>query len=136
MPSVSVLAELERSGSRRERKFDLLAYGDPTFSTASSADSSSSSLVRGVYESAGNHFPQLPNTRHEVEAIGRLFPTNRRTTFLGGDATEASVKRVSLRDYRLVHFATHAVIDDQNAGRSGIVLSLVNTAIMKTGSFA
>ena len=127
MPSVSVLAELERSVSKRDRKFALLAYGDPTFSTTGSADSPSSSLVRGVYESAGNHFPQLPNTRREVEVIGRLFPVGRQTTFVGGDATEASVKRVNLRDYRLVHFATHAVIDDQNAGRSGIVLSLVNT---------
>jgi CHAT domain-containing protein len=127
MPSVSVLAELDRRGPERVRKFDLLAYGDPVFSRASAASSPSAVLVRGIYESVGIHFPQLPNTRREVDSIGRLFPVDRRTTLLGLDATEASVKHTNLLDYRLLHFATHAIVDDRNPARSGIVLSLVNT---------
>jgi CHAT domain-containing protein len=126
MPSVSVLAELGQRAPDGARKFDLLAYGDPVFSRAA-ASSPSADLVRSMYESAGIHFPQLPNTRREVEAIGRLFPPERRTTHLGPDATEASVKRTNLLDYRLLHFATHAIVDDRNPARSGIVLSLVDT---------
>jgi CHAT domain-containing protein/tetratricopeptide (TPR) repeat protein len=143
VPSVSVLAELgQRAPDRaldRARKFDLLAYGDPVFSRAAGFSPAggfspaaggaplSVDLVRGIYESAGIRFPPLPNTRREVEAIGRLFPKERHTTFLGLDATEASVKQTNLLDYHLLHFATHAIVDDRNPTRSGIVLSLVNS---------
>ncbi len=126
MPSVSVLAELKQRMTDRTRKLDLLAYGDPVFSQAGARSSPSMDLVRGIYESAGIRFPQLPNTRREVQAIGSLFLPERRTTFLGLAATKASVKRTSLVDYRLLHFATHAIMDDRNPARSGIVLSLVN----------
>ncbi len=126
MPSVSVLASLARRAPDHARKLDLLAYGDPVFSRAGVAPSASANLVRGIYESAGMHFTPLPNTRREVEALGRMFPPERRTTHLGLDATEASVKRTNLRDYRLLHFATHAIVDDRKPARSGIVLSLVN----------
>jgi CHAT domain-containing protein/lipopolysaccharide biosynthesis regulator YciM len=133
MPSVSVLAELEQRAPEGARKFDLLAYGDPVFSRPSGfsrpggGPPASVDLVRGIYESAGIRFPPLPNTRREVEAIGRLFPKERHTTFLGLDATEASVKQTNLLDYHLLHFATHAIVDDRNPTRSGIVLSLVNS---------
>lgn len=126
MPSVSVLAELQLRPPERAR-LDLLAYGDPLFSRMGAASSPSVDLVQGIYESAGIRFPPLPSTRREVEALGRLFPPERRTIFLGPDATEASVKHTNLLDYRLLHFATHAIADDRNPARSGIVLSLVNT---------
>jgi CHAT domain-containing protein/tetratricopeptide (TPR) repeat protein len=126
-PSVSVLAELDRLAPGRDHKFDLLAYGDPVFSRAGGAASPSADLARGIYESAGVRFPQLPNTRVEVEAISRLFPEGRSTKFLGPDATETSVKHTHLPDYRLLHFATHAIVDDRYPTRSGIVLSLVNS---------
>ncbi len=127
MPSVSVLAELRQRAADRVRKLDLLAYGDPVFSRAGAKSSPSADLVRGIYESAGIRFPQLPNTRREVQAISSLFLPARRTTFLGLAATKASVKHTDLLDYRLLHFATHAIMDDRNPARSGIVLSLVNT---------
>jgi CHAT domain-containing protein/lipopolysaccharide biosynthesis regulator YciM len=127
MPSVSVMAQLERRPTGSARRFDLLAYGDPVFSLRSANAAPNADLVRGVYESAGIRFPPLPNTRREVEGIGRLFSPERRIMRLGAEATEASVKRTNLSEYRLLHFATHAVIDDRSPARSGIVLSLVNT---------
>jgi CHAT domain-containing protein len=127
MPSVSVLAELKQRASDRANKLDLLAYGDPVFSRAGAKSSPSVDLVRAIYESAGIRFPQLPNTRREVESIARLFPVDRRTAFLGLAATKVSLKHTNLLDYRLLHFATHAIMDDRNPARSGIVLSLVNT---------
>jgi CHAT domain-containing protein len=129
MPSVSVLAELEKRAPARARRFDLLAYGDPAYARAVGPSSTSEDLVRGIYESAGVRFPPLPNTRREVEAVGRLFPAERTKIFLGTDATEASVKHMNLSDYRLVHFATHAIVDDRIPARSGVVFSLVNTGL-------
>jgi len=62
-----------------------------------------------------------------VETIAALYPPVRRKIYLGPDATEASVKSENLSRYARVHFATHAVLDDQVPARSGVVLSLENT---------
>jgi CHAT domain-containing protein len=127
-PSVSVLAALRDHERTETPTHELLAYGDPLFSRASGGPGKSrAELVRAVYENSGIRFPQLPNTRKEVNSIAALFPAHRRRTYLGGDATEGSVKREKLGNYRRIHFATHAVIDEQFPGRSGIVLSLVDS---------
>jgi CHAT domain-containing protein len=118
-PSVSVFASLRPA--RAARAYDLLAYGDPVFSPAEAVQ------MRSVYRSAGISLSRLPNTKTEVEEIGALFPPAREKLRLGLEATEASVKAERLGAYRLIHFATHAVIDERVPARSGIVLSLVNT---------
>jgi len=130
-PSATVFGNLlaEPGKPVRPRSHELLAYGDPAFgSTAASAGTSRlGHLVHGVYQSAGIKFPPLPNTRAEVETIGALYPPVRRKIYLGPDATEASVKSENLTRYTRVHFATHAVLDEQVPARSGVVLSLENT---------
>jgi CHAT domain-containing protein len=118
-PSVSVFASLRPAGTARP--YDLLAYGDPVFSQAEAVQ------MQSVYRSAGISLSRLPNTKTEVEQIGSLFPPAREKLRLGPEATEASVKAERLGAYRLLHFATHAVIDERAPARSGIVLSLVNT---------
>ena len=118
-PSVSVFASLEPT--RTARACDLLAYGDPVYSQTEAAE------MQNVYRAAGISFSRLPNTKTEVEEIGTLFPAHREKLRLGLSATEASVKAEILGQYRLIHFATHAVIDERAPARSGIVLSLVNT---------
>jgi CHAT domain-containing protein/tetratricopeptide (TPR) repeat protein len=42
---------------------------------------------------------------------------------VGGDASEGFVKSADLRRFGVLHFATHAVIDDQNPERSGVLLT-------------
>jgi CHAT domain-containing protein/Tfp pilus assembly protein PilF len=130
-PSATVFGNLlaEPEKQARPRSQELLAYGDPTFGSAPAAAGNSrlGDLLRGVYQSAGIQFPPLPNTRAEVEFIGALYSPARRKIYLGSNATEASIKREYLPSYIRLHFATHAVLDEQVPARSGVVLSLVNT---------
>jgi CHAT domain-containing protein len=126
-PSVSVYGSLlggvaETTGPHKA----LLAFGDPPFGKLQ-VRSSQQEVVRSVYERSGLHLRPLPNTRREVQAIGALYPERSRKLYLGSDATEAAVKRERLLDYRRIHFATHAIIDELIPARSGVVLSLVNT---------
>lgn len=79
-----------------------------------------------VYGMAGLRFPRLPNTAGEVRAISEFYKPAERKLLLGPDATEMSVKSETLVDYRYIHFAIHAMLDEQAPSRSGIVLSLVN----------
>lgn len=139
-PSAAVLGDLlaKRKESVRKlggRKRELLAYGDPVFSlkqrTARARtgpeESKLGEIVRGVYEGRGIKFPPLPSTRAEVEGITRLYPPTKSKAYLGSKATEASVKTEKLSQYKRLHFATHAIIDEAVPVRSGVVLSLVDT---------
>ena len=129
-PSASVFGNLLRgrhSSNAPQRK--LLAYGDPTLGTRQPATDGPrplSEVVRSVYRRSGMNFAPLPYTRVEVTEIAQLYAPDMRTIHLGRDASEASVKRENLTEYRHLHFATHALIDDEIPARSGVVLSLVN----------
>jgi CHAT domain-containing protein len=55
-------------------------------------------------------YPALPDTGQEVLAIARLFniQPNPPDVLLLLDANETHLKKVSLKDYRFLHFSTHA----------------------------
>lgn len=68
----------------------------------------------------GFSFTPLPATRVEVERIVSLFPNAQ--PLLGAEATEERAKSLS-REIRLIHFATHATLDERFPLNSAIVLS-------------
>ncbi len=67
----------------------------------------------------------LPGTRWEVQALGRLVPKT--MTLLGSDASEQRLHELARKDqlktYRLIHLATHALVDWQTPGHSRLLLS-------------
>lgn len=104
-PSASALAAIAGDGRGPSRApLKLLAFGDPVYP-------------------ADSGFAPLPNTRAEVDAIARLFPAAMRRTRLGRDARVDALSRQPPARYRYVHFATHAIVDERQPSRSGIVLS-------------
>jgi CHAT domain-containing protein len=70
--------------------------------------------------------PRLPSTRHEAEAILAMVPEDRRMAALGFSATKTAVMNPDLKRYRIVHFATHTVLNDDHPDLSSLVLSLVD----------
>jgi CHAT domain-containing protein/tetratricopeptide (TPR) repeat protein len=69
---------------------------------------------------------RLPATRREAEAVASLAPAGQVRLRLGLAANREAVLSGDLRDYRVLHFATHAVADTHNPERSGLVLSRVD----------
>jgi CHAT domain-containing protein len=69
--------------------------------------------------------PRLRATGKEAEAIRDLAPGKVKLG-LGLDATREAVLAGNLRDYRVLHFATHAVADTENPELSGLWLSRVD----------
>ena len=55
-------------------------------------------------------YPPLPETEDEIREIARLFGVKPEPPdiLLGVSATETSLRNVALKDYRYLHFATHA----------------------------
>jgi CHAT domain-containing protein len=69
---------------------------------------------------------RLPYTAEEAQAIARLVPPQERLLALGTAANRDLVLSGALRGYRLLHFATHGLLDPVLPERSGVVLSLVD----------
>jgi CHAT domain-containing protein len=70
--------------------------------------------------------PRLPLTRLEAGSIAALVPRASVTTALDFDASRATATSDAMRRHRIVHFATHGVLDSVHPEESGIVLSLVD----------
>jgi CHAT domain-containing protein/tetratricopeptide (TPR) repeat protein len=82
--------------------------------------------AREVYSALGlDSWPDLPGSRAEVEAIGRIVPES--TVLVGEDVSEKKLKDLSrqgaLRSYRILHFATHALLVPDAPELSALVLS-------------
>jgi CHAT domain-containing protein len=69
---------------------------------------------------------RLPFTLQEAKTIMAVAPAGQARMLTGFEASRALAVGGELRRYRVVHFATHGVINDQHPELSGIVLSMLN----------
>ena len=137
LPSASVLAVLrEEFANRKPASKAVAVLADPVFSTTDSrvtgktttAEVSAVSFdaVRSAAESGLGGLVRLRFSRQEAEEIARLAGDKRNLKALDFSANRAVATDARLSDYRIVHFATHGLINNQNPDLSGIVLSLVD----------
>jgi CHAT domain-containing protein/Tfp pilus assembly protein PilF len=104
-PSVSVFLRLQKE-KKRKYNIDLLAVGDPDFSSLD-----------------GAKLAPLPYTRAEVLGISDKVKDSKKSVLIGEDASEAVLKR-QLREStpRLLHLATHGLIDPVEPAASSVAL--------------
>jgi CHAT domain-containing protein len=62
----------------------------------------------------------------EAKAIISVTPQGQGMMATGFDASRAMAASSELSQYRIVHFATHGVLNDQHPGLSGLIFSLVD----------
>jgi CHAT domain-containing protein/tetratricopeptide (TPR) repeat protein len=72
--------------------------------------------------------PRLPFTRREAEAILATAPASEGMKALDFRASRETAMNPELAQYRIVHFATHGLLNSEHPELSGIVLSLLNEA--------
>jgi CHAT domain-containing protein/tetratricopeptide (TPR) repeat protein len=154
LPSASALAELRRASVNRMKPPKAVAVlADPVFDprdervtasvgsihreklkmAASRSDELSLSAQRLTRSATdiglmrnGKYLSRLLWTQREAAAILSVTPAGQGMEALGFDANRATAMSPSLAQYRIVHFATHALLDSKNPELSGLVLSLVN----------
>jgi CHAT domain-containing protein/Tfp pilus assembly protein PilF len=83
-------------------------------------------MVRSATESGMPSLTRLPFTRREAEAILTLAREGKNLKALDFDASRATATSPELAEYRIVHFATHGLINSRRPQLSGVVLSLVD----------
>jgi CHAT domain-containing protein len=101
-------------GKNRKGLTDLVAMGDPDYS-----------LLRPLSQRRAPLQP-LPNTRAEVTSIAAMLKDEKDKNvdvYVGREANEA-VAKARLREHpcRVVHFATHGIVDRAEPAASSIVL--------------
>ena len=134
LPSASVLALLRRDAASRSRAPKTLAvFGDPVFSTEDervprAAEPPPPVSAREAPDDEGEVFPRLRYSRAEALGVAALAPSAEVWLSLGFGASRAALLSPQLADYRIVHLATHAVINNSQPELSGIVLSMVDRA--------
>jgi CHAT domain-containing protein/tetratricopeptide (TPR) repeat protein len=74
----------------------------------------------------GGQLARLPFSRGEAQALLSLVPPGAATVTLDFAANRAWANAAPLGRYRILHFATHALIDTRQPQLSSIVLSLVD----------
>ena len=122
-PSLSSLRYLEkRKNSGAKPKYDLLALGDPYYGP--NEDSPQKANPEGFFSGERVSFERLRYAGKEVLSVAGLFKPSRENIFLRREASEDKVKSSNLLDYKIIHIASHGLIDDQRPARSAIILSL------------
>ncbi|HEY6188515.1 MAG TPA: CHAT domain-containing tetratricopeptide repeat protein [Pyrinomonadaceae bacterium] len=152
-PSASVVSVIRKQSVKPTGK-NVLLVADPVFNSndprakgaagapAGTADTRGLGLASALTDVAGTPANQTPatglqlarltGTRTEADEIAKLTRTSGGTAdvWLDLQANEASVQTKDLKNYRVLHIATHGLLDAERPQFTGLVLSLVGN---KTG---
>ena len=128
VPSGTILDVLRRTEKQPPAPRPFLGVGDVAYENQGGAgrrmsapDTMRGWIVRGVADLSGMSFHDLPQTRVEVEEIGKIVGPES-VILLGKDATETAFKREPLDQFRVLHLAVHGFADTQYPERSALVL--------------
>jgi CHAT domain-containing protein/tetratricopeptide (TPR) repeat protein len=95
----------------------LLAFGDPTLGEPG-GDSARASVD---LLAASGGLPRLPGSRAEARLVARYAPAAE--VRLGDVASAEYLRHTPLAGIQVIHFATHALVDDRALGRSALALA-------------
>jgi CHAT domain-containing protein/tetratricopeptide (TPR) repeat protein len=150
IPSASVLSAIRRETAGRQRAAKSVAVlADPVFEESdprlesakngnssgemparSASDAELSELTRAIrtmnFPDARAGFTRLPFSRYEADSVIALTPkgTGLKATDFG--ASRALAMSRELSQYRILHFATHGLLNSERPELSGLVFSLVD----------
>lgn len=139
-PSATIYAQMASTGkSSRRSPTRAFLVGDPPFrpdhvlaaATPLSSDRANRSILRRVVRgdrAAVGSLPRMPWSRDEVTGIAGRF--DEAEVLLGSQASRAKLSQLAttgqLKQYDVLHLATHALVDESSLEYSAFVLSQVN----------
>lgn len=139
LPSALTLVALraaQSSAASRSKTINIIA--DPVFerddprvtgqAAAANQDANAyfSSALRGFNQEKSGHVSRLPSTLRETRVISDLVPVNQAVITTGFAATKQRFISESVRDYRILHIATHGLLNVEHPNLSGLIFSLLD----------
>ncbi len=142
LASGSILAVI-RTGKPTNAESKLVAVlADPVFekddprvrlpgqtvvdASSSVPDQSKYNAVRDIVAPGETGLRRLLATRQEAKAIMEVTPQGQGLTAMDFDASTSLISSGELERFKIIHFATHGVVNTEHPELSGVVLSLVN----------
>lgn len=135
-PSFSSLVFLRENKANRQTSSDklLAIFADPIFqddderiskikSKTSPNSDETAKLNQTLRDFGVERLARLPFSGIEAREIAKLAP-EKTTLVLGANASRQTFLRGDFASYRILHFATHGFLNQQNPDLSGLVLSL------------
>jgi CHAT domain-containing protein len=119
IPSIYSLKTMRAQKSQSTAPKPMIAFADPVFSKAARQEAQKVALrsMTDFYSGTQINIPalaetldQLPSTKDEVMNVAKTLDIPARDIHTGLDATETAVKQAKLDQYRIVYFATHALV--------------------------
>jgi len=139
LPSMAVLSMLRRGEGLRQRPTKNVAvFADPVFELTDerikkgspdhvSADRSpGTERLHEAFTRGGVALSRLDGTRREAEAIMKLDSSGASRQWLDFAASREAALNTDLSEYRLLHFATHGLIDTDRPELSALALSMID----------
>ena len=145
-PSASVVAAIRQQGSKASGK-NLLLVADPIFSANDprlkgigaaqpvgearglglGLEAAINDVVDQPAQAGGLQLARLVGTRAEAEEIAKIARTGggQPDLWIDLNASEDNVRNRDMTNYKVVHIATHGLLDAQRPQFTGVVLSLV-----------
>jgi CHAT domain-containing protein len=120
---IHALAKKQADGRIRyliEDKEIVYLAGADVLSVIQGADKSKS--PSGMVAFGNPTGANLPASEQEVRAIAQVFPATE--VMSGGDVTKVSLHKEQMLDKRIIHFATHGILDAANPTESYIQLAM------------
>jgi len=121
-PSATVYFTLKTAATQAvaTRPFLGIAYSPPQSTTEQLATS-----TRGLFDSGKLDLKPLQFAREEIgEAANVLGPDS--MTLDGATASEAVVKALPLRDFKIIHIAAHGIVNESEPDRAALLLAAGN----------
>jgi CHAT domain-containing protein/Tfp pilus assembly protein PilF len=122
LPSVSSVKILANARARSAAVRPMTGYGDPVFAEEPGAGGGTPVAVKRDYgsyyrgglvadvEALRRGLPALPETAGELRSVARSVGADPADIKLGSAATVTAVKAAPLDRYRIIYFATHALV--------------------------
>lgn len=144
LPSASIALEIRDAVARRPAAEGLFVVGDPVFGCpddrlgcAAPKPAHPSLVARFIAwaragirgsrkegrDATAGDLPRIARTGSEVAAITRLAGVGEVTERLGFAASRSAVLGSSLENFRILHFATHGLVDPARPARSGLAFA-------------
>ncbi len=142
LPSASVLGVIRQEiAARKSAPKQVAVLADPVFEkndprfaqaknkapneTAKAEISSNTALSRSMRD-FGSDLGRLTFSRQEAEAIASMTKADQGLQRLSFAANRTNAMSEELRQYRIVHFATHGLLNSEHPELSGLVFSLID----------
>ena len=144
VPSMSVVAAQREQQRGAPPPRTLAIFADPVFTETdprmvrSPAAVLPSQPTPGPFMSRGSigsRLDRLAATGAEASAIADLVPADSRFVATGLAASRDAVLTADLNEYRIVHFATHGLVDSRYPGLSALALSQFDAKGEPTNGF-